>query len=59
MIRVRGTARPGAHIISILANGVPAETQDGFASWSAQVPLELGANTIESSRPSSGRRRNR
>lgn len=47
MIRVRGTARPGAHIISILANGVPAETQDGFASWSAQVPLELGANTIE------------
>jgi DNA-binding beta-propeller fold protein YncE len=46
-IRIRGTARQGAGIVSITAGGVPAETQDGFASWSAQVPLELGVNTIE------------
>ncbi|HWN68969.1 MAG TPA: hypothetical protein VNM90_15130, partial [Haliangium sp.] len=46
-IRVRGTARANADIVSIEANGVAAQTSDGFATWWAEVPLELGANDIE------------
>ncbi|WP_428267331.1 hypothetical protein [Haliangium sp.] len=47
LVRVRGTARTGANIIAIEANGVPAESDDGFATWSAVVPLALGYNDIE------------
>jgi hypothetical protein len=46
-IRVRGTARAGAGIVSIAANGVAAQTSDGFATWTVEVPLALGYNDIE------------
>ena len=46
-IRVRGTARADAGIVSIEANGVAAQTSDGFATWTVEVPLALGYNDIE------------
>ncbi len=46
-IRVRGMARADADIVSIEANGVAAQTSDGFATWTVEVPLALGYNDIE------------
>ncbi|WP_428267330.1 hypothetical protein [Haliangium sp.] len=46
-VRVRGTARAGAGIVAIEANGLPAQSDDGFANWSVEVPLALGYNDIE------------
>ena len=47
-IEVRGTAegRQGSPIISVSVNGVVAQSDDGFATWTAIVPLVLGENTL-------------
>jgi sugar lactone lactonase YvrE len=48
LIRVRGTANDaqGDPIASVTVNGVPAESDDGFATWQAVVPVDLGENTL-------------
>lgn len=46
-VRIRGKARIGAGIVSIEASGVPAQSSDGFATWSVEVPLALGPNEID------------
>ena len=46
-IRVRGTARDPDGIASVRVNGVLASTVNGFASWWAEVPLELGENLLQ------------
>ncbi len=46
-IRVRGTANGnGVAIASLKVAGVEAVSSDGFAHWSAEVPLTLGDNTL-------------
>lgn len=54
-IHVRGTASPGvptrpggqvAPIRAIRVNGVAAKSDNGFADWSVDVPLELGTNVL-------------
>ena len=48
LIRIRGTASDaqGDPITSVSVNGVVAESNDGFATWQAIVPVELGENTL-------------
>lgn len=45
-ITVRGTASDDGEIAIVRVNGVDASSTDGFASWSATVPLNLGVNTL-------------
>ncbi|AKF04102.1 YncE family protein [Sandaracinus amylolyticus] len=42
-ITIRGTARNVEHV---RVAGVDAQSDDGFATWHAEVPLALGAQTI-------------
>ena len=45
-MRVRGSARDPDGIAAVHVNGVPASTADGFLTWWAVVPLELGENAL-------------
>jgi DNA-binding beta-propeller fold protein YncE len=47
-IKIRGTASDaqGDTITRVSVNGVIAESDDGFATWQASVPLDLGENTL-------------
>lgn len=45
-IHIRGRATHTDAIASITVNGVPATSTDGFAEWSAIVPLDDGQNII-------------
>ncbi|NND65823.1 MAG: hypothetical protein HKM24_07650, partial [Gammaproteobacteria bacterium] len=48
-ITVEGTASPSgsnADIVSVVVNGVNAASTDNFATWSVDIPLVLGSNTI-------------
>ncbi len=42
-IVVRGT---GVDLTNVSVNGVNASSSDGFATWSAAIPLNIGLNTI-------------
>jgi len=44
---VRGTVAGDAAVSSIAVAGVAAVSDDGFATWSAEVPLELGENQLD------------
>ncbi len=44
---VRGTADDDNEIASVTVNGVEATSADGFANWTATIPLEMGANIID------------
>ena len=46
-IVVQGTASDTVSgLFSVTVNGVAATTSDGYAHWSATVPLSIGANTL-------------
>jgi sugar lactone lactonase YvrE len=46
MLTVTGTATDNIGIASVTVNGVAAVSSDGFAIWSAVVPLNPGNNTL-------------
>ena len=47
MITVQGTAADAlSGIASVVVNGVPATSSDGFAHWSATIPLDVDLNTV-------------
>ncbi|MCC6524628.1 MAG: hypothetical protein IT373_18370 [Polyangiaceae bacterium] len=46
MVTVTGTASDATAVASVTVNGLAAASSDGFATFSAEVPLVLGANTI-------------
>lgn len=46
VITVRGIADDGGTIASLSVNGVAATSSDGYKSWSADVALTKGKNTI-------------
>ncbi len=46
-ITVRGVVEDPTPIAGITVAGVPATSDDGFATWSATVPLALGANRVD------------
>jgi hypothetical protein len=45
-IRVRGSASDADGVAAVRVNGVPASTADGYATWWALVPLEVGENEL-------------
>jgi sugar lactone lactonase YvrE len=45
-LHVRGTALDTSDIASVRVNGVAATSTDGFAHWSAVVPLSIGDNLL-------------
>ncbi len=45
-ILVRGTATGNGAVASVTVNGVPASSSDGFATWTAAVPLSPGVNAL-------------
>lgn len=45
-ITVRGTAADESAIAELTVNGIAADSDDGFATWRAVVPLAEGANAI-------------
>lgn len=46
-VNVQGTASDApSGIASVMVNGVAATTADGYAHWSASVPLSVGGNTL-------------
>jgi len=45
-VLVQGVASEGNGILSVTVNGTAAVTSDGFAHWSATVPIALGTNTV-------------
>src|SRR3954470_9325907 len=46
-LTVTGTTAGPAAVQGVLVNGTTAITEDGFATWSATVPISIGANTIQ------------
>ena len=44
--KIEGTAVDSTGVSSLWVNGVEASTTDGYANWTAYLPLSLGANTI-------------
>lgn len=46
---VRGTASSPGGIAGVTVVGVAATSNDGFATWTAAVPLALGANVLSTS----------
>lgn len=46
-LAVMGTAHDPDGVFEILVNGVPAVSHDGFMTWSAEVPLRNGLNTLK------------
>jgi hypothetical protein len=49
-VTVRGTAQDSAGIQTITVNGVAATTSNGFAAWSATIPVPLGTTAVEVAR---------
>jgi len=45
-LHVRGTAQDTSGIANLSVNGVAASSTDGFAHWSAVVPIAIGQNTL-------------
>jgi hypothetical protein len=45
-LTVRGRTTDGRDVQSVRVNGVVATSTDGFATWSAQVPMVFGENRI-------------
>lgn len=45
-VTVRGSATDDEGVASVRVNGVDALSGDGFATWSASVPIELGTNEL-------------
>ncbi|HVY46939.1 MAG TPA: hypothetical protein VHB21_13720 [Minicystis sp.] len=45
-VHVRGSTSEPARVASLTVGGVTATTQDGFATWTADVPLETGLHTL-------------
>jgi hypothetical protein len=45
-LTVRGTAHGQRPMTRVAVNGVPATSTDGFATWTAQVVLPVGASTV-------------
>jgi len=45
-LHVRGTAQAQGGITSLNVNGIAATSSDGFAHWSAVVPLQVGDNLL-------------
>jgi hypothetical protein len=45
-VTVRGTAKDQHAIAAVTVNGVAAASDDGFATWSAKVPLVDGDNAL-------------
>lgn len=45
-ITLRGKAGDASGVASIMVNGVAATSEDGFATWRAEIPLEMGTNDI-------------
>jgi len=45
-INVSGTASDANGIASISVNGVPAESSDNFATWTATISLSEGSNNV-------------
>jgi sugar lactone lactonase YvrE len=45
-VTVTGTAGAGAGVAAVRVNGAPASSTDGFATWRAVVPLEVGTNVL-------------
>lgn len=43
---VRGSARDRDGVLAVSVNGIPATSSDGFASWSATLPINSGCNTL-------------
>ena len=43
---ISGTAADAGGIASVLVNGVAATSSDGFAHWTAAVPLAIGVNNL-------------
>ena len=43
---ITGTATDAGGVSSVVVNGVAASSSDGFAHWSALVPLAIGANNL-------------
>ena len=46
-IVVRGSATSPDAIAGVTVAGVPATSGDGFANWTAAVPLTIGSNTLD------------
>ncbi len=46
-IAVRGASENLAEADQILVNGIVAQSDDGFATWSVDLPLEVGFNHIQ------------
>lgn len=45
-LHVRGTAQDAGGIASVRVNGVAATSSDGFAHWSAVLPVSIGDNSF-------------
>ncbi len=45
-ITISGTASDASQITSVVVDGVPAMSTDGYATWRATVPLVPGHNTV-------------
>lgn len=45
-ITVRGTSSDDTSVQSVTVNGIAATSDDGFATWSADVPLVAGENAL-------------
>ena len=43
---ILGTATDAGGVSSVLVNGVAASSSDGFAHWSAAIPLSIGVNNL-------------
>ncbi len=45
-LKVRGTADDDSAVSSVSVNGVLATSSDSFATWTVDVPLEVGVNNL-------------
>lgn len=45
-VTVRGSAADESGVVAVRVSGVDATSDDGFATWRAEVPLVHGANTL-------------
>ena len=47
LVVVRGTATKSQQLAGVRVHGIPAHSDDGFATWSAEVPLDLGTTVLK------------
>lgn len=45
-LNVRGTAADDGSVAGVTVNGVAASSSDGFATWTVELPLSMGANAL-------------